>query len=178
MTNPTNVSDEEIAMRSVMMRLYHSRIEGEAFYHEKLVNGAAPGLEANGWIARRGDGWRMTEDGVKAWADMCAPILVSRYRQTDQNEMLYYLGRPIRRVPSTKAVKDILKLLIANGGARSLEFIYEQAGRGIARENRVNGLKSLMNGVYVISDGETVTMTAIGWMVAGELGLSQKDWRK
>lgn len=171
MTNPTNVSDEEIGIRSLMMRLYHSRIEGEAYYHKCFVNGEAPGLEAKGWIERRGDGWRMTEEGVKAWAEINAPVIASKHRQRDQNELLFALGRPIRRVALNKYSKGILKMLAEHGGAMRLADLHRRFGRGIQLEHGTNGLKSLQNGAYVISDGETVWFTGVGLMVVAEMNL-------
>jgi len=62
------INESDLAMRSLLMRMYRSRAEGEAYYHSNLVNGEAAALEADGWIEQHGDGWRMTERGVSEWA--------------------------------------------------------------------------------------------------------------
>jgi hypothetical protein len=76
--NSKELPVEELAVRSLLMRLYHSREAGEAFYPAQLVNGEAPALEAQGWIERHGDGWRLTETGVLGWADMNPLIFDSK----------------------------------------------------------------------------------------------------
>lgn len=68
----------ELAVRSLLMRLYHSREAGEESYYAGLVNGEAPALEAKGWIERHGDGWRMTDVGVVGWAEMNPLIFDSK----------------------------------------------------------------------------------------------------
>lgn len=72
-------SDDEIKVGSLLMRLYHSRQMGEEFYHANLVNGEAPKLEAFGFIERYGDGWRLTDDGMQAWAEMNVHSFNSKY---------------------------------------------------------------------------------------------------
>ncbi len=62
--------DDEIEMRSVLMRLYHSWYLKEASYPAVHVNGQAPKLVRAGWIEASGDGWRITESGILAWAQM------------------------------------------------------------------------------------------------------------
>lgn len=79
MTKAYAQSDSEIAVRSLLMRLYHSRKMGEPFYHAALVNGEAPALEAKGWIERHGEGWRLTEAGVQGWSEMNVGSFNSRY---------------------------------------------------------------------------------------------------
>jgi hypothetical protein len=64
------LTDYEIETRSVLMRLYRSHWEGETSYPAVHVNGAAPYLEAMGWIEKAGDGWRITQDGILQWAEM------------------------------------------------------------------------------------------------------------
>lgn len=68
--NSKELPEDELAMRSLLMRLYHSRQLGEPFYHANFVNGEAPGLEAKGWIERHGDGWRLTDVGMTGWCEM------------------------------------------------------------------------------------------------------------
>lgn len=59
---------DDMPVRSLLMRLYHSRWLGEDFYPPGAVNGEAADLEARGWIERHGQGWRITEQGVTEWA--------------------------------------------------------------------------------------------------------------
>lgn len=63
-------TDEEIEVRSLLMRLYHSHFLGEASYPAIHVNGHAPELQAKGWIESAGDGWKLTDAGITAWAEM------------------------------------------------------------------------------------------------------------
>ena len=94
MTPRTNKpSDEELKVRSLLMRLYHSRQLGEAFYHANLVNGEAPKLEADGLIEQYGDGWRLTDAGLRQWAEMNTASFNSKY---------HYAG------PFYKAMRDQL----------------------------------------------------------------------
>lgn len=58
------------------MRLYHSWYLKEDSYPARYVNGQAAKLEAKGWIEPVGNGWRMTEAGIVAWAKMNAKMLV------------------------------------------------------------------------------------------------------
>lgn len=84
-----------IAVRALLMKLYHSRQLGEAFYHAALVNGEAPPLEAQGWIERHGDGWRLTDKGLHGWALMNAKSLISKtwYKSEFYNELREQLKR-------------------------------------------------------------------------------------
>jgi hypothetical protein len=70
-------SDADVNVRALLMKLYHSRQIGEAFYHAAFVNGEAPKLEADGLIERHGEGWRLTQDGLQAWAEMNAHLFES-----------------------------------------------------------------------------------------------------
>ncbi len=70
-------SDADVSVRALLMKLYHSRQIGEAFYHAAFVNGEAPKLEADGLIERHGDGWRLTQAGLQAWAEMNAHLFES-----------------------------------------------------------------------------------------------------
>ncbi len=70
-------SDADVNVRALLMKLYHSRQIGEAFYHAAFVNGEAPQLEADGLIERHGDGWRLTQAGLSAWAEMNAHLFES-----------------------------------------------------------------------------------------------------
>ena len=70
-------SDADVNVRALLMKLYHSRQIGEAFYHAAFVNGEAPQLEADGLIERHGDGWRLTQAGLQAWAEMNAHLFES-----------------------------------------------------------------------------------------------------
>ena len=65
----------DVSVRALLMKLYHSRQIGEAFYHAAFVNGEAPKLEADGLIERHGDGWRLTQAGLQAWAEMRKALL-------------------------------------------------------------------------------------------------------
>jgi len=76
--------DEAIEMRSVLMRLYHSRQMGEAFYPAAFVNGHAPQMEADGWIEWCGQGWRMTEEGLKVWARMNPTLITYKFQNNKQ----------------------------------------------------------------------------------------------
>jgi len=68
---PKSKIDESFyEMRSVLMRLYHIYWQGEEFYPARFVNGCAPAMEANGWIEKHGDGWRITDDGIDHWAEL------------------------------------------------------------------------------------------------------------
>lgn len=78
MGKPQNVPSEDVEVRSVLMRLYHSRQFGESFYPAQLVNGYVPQMEADGWIERHEQGWRLTGLGVQVWAEMNRSIL--RYK--------------------------------------------------------------------------------------------------
>jgi hypothetical protein len=91
--NPNKHSDDEIKVRSLLMRMYHSRQIGEAFYHANLVNGEAPKLEADGWIEQHGEGWRLTDMGLRRWAEMNQNSFHSKY---------HYAG------PFYKAMRDQL----------------------------------------------------------------------
>lgn len=71
--------DDVIAMRSVMMRLYHSWYMKEASYPARYVNGQAANLEDNGWIEPVGNGWRITDAGIMAWAKMNAKMLTHQW---------------------------------------------------------------------------------------------------
>ena len=73
-------SDEAIEVRSVLMRLYHSRQMGEDFYPAQLVNGHAPQMEADGWIEWCGQGWRLTDAGLKVWAEMNPSLITYKYQ--------------------------------------------------------------------------------------------------
>lgn len=73
-------SDADVNVRALLMKLYHSRQIGEAFYHAAFVNGEAPQLEADGLIERHGDGWRLTQAGLQAWAEMNAHLFESNQR--------------------------------------------------------------------------------------------------
>ncbi len=77
-------SDEAIEVRSVLMRLYHSRQMGEAFYPAQLVNGHAPQMEADGWIEWCGQGWRMTDAGLKVWAEMNPSLITHKFQSNKQ----------------------------------------------------------------------------------------------
>jgi len=77
---PFKIETSELEVRSVLMRLYHSRQEGEAFYPAQLVNGCAPKMEADGWIERHEQGWRLTETGVHVWAEMNRNILKYKFQ--------------------------------------------------------------------------------------------------
>lgn len=68
--HPVPLREDQIEMRSVMMRLYHSHFLGEGSYPARFVNGSAPALEAIGWIEAVGADWRITERGIEAWAEM------------------------------------------------------------------------------------------------------------
>lgn len=83
------LSDEMIEIRSVLMRLYHSRQMGEEFYPAAFVNGHAPQMEQNGWIEWCGQGWRLTEAGVQVWARMNPELIAHKYQYGQQlfNEM-------------------------------------------------------------------------------------------
>lgn len=83
------LDDEELEMRSLLMRLYHSRQMGEDFYPAAFVNGHAPQMERDGWIERCGQGWRLTESGVKVWAHMNPELIAYKYQYGQQlfNEM-------------------------------------------------------------------------------------------
>jgi hypothetical protein len=72
--------DEAIEMRSVLMRLYHSRQLGEEFYPAAFVNGHAPQMERDGWIEWCGQGWRMTDVGLRVWAEMNRHILEYKFQ--------------------------------------------------------------------------------------------------
>lgn len=74
------LSDEAIEVRSVLMRLHHSRQMGEAFYPAAFVNGHAPQMEADGWIERCGQGWRLTDVGLKVWARMNPELIAYKYQ--------------------------------------------------------------------------------------------------
>jgi len=66
-----DLEDFEIGVRSLLMRLYHSRFFGEDFYPAGLVDALdATALEVRGWIERHAQGWRITEEGVSEWAHM------------------------------------------------------------------------------------------------------------
>ncbi len=66
------IDDNDMKQRSLLMRMYHSRQEGEAFYHSNFVHSEAETLQRWGWIEPFGDGWRMTPQGVSEWALMNA----------------------------------------------------------------------------------------------------------
>lgn len=72
--------DEEIERRSVLMRLYHSRQMGEEFYPAAFVNGHAPQMERDGWIEWCGQGWKLTDAGVKVWAHMNPELIAYKYQ--------------------------------------------------------------------------------------------------
>lgn len=78
--HPEPLSEEEIEMRSVLMRLYHSRQLGEEFYPAAFVNGHAPQMERDGWIEWCGQGWRMTDVGLRVWAEMNRHILEYKFQ--------------------------------------------------------------------------------------------------
>lgn len=78
------LSDEAIEVRSVLMRLHHSRQMGEAFYPAAFVNGHAPQMEADGWIERCGQGWRLTDVGLKVWARMNPELIAHKFQSNKQ----------------------------------------------------------------------------------------------
>lgn len=77
-------SDDAIEVQSVLMRLYHSRQMGEAFYPAAFVNGHAPQMEANGWIEWCGQGWRLTDAGLKVWAKMNPSLITRKFQYNVQ----------------------------------------------------------------------------------------------
>lgn len=167
MSNPKPLDDNEMEMRSVLMRLYHSRMEGEAAYPARFVNGAAPGLEAKGWIERRDDGWRMTEAGVVAWAKLSSAVINNKWRNANFNEIFWSVGKPIRRRVLTPTATRMMKGIAQAGGKLPVETV---AAMGEWNHERVDGLPLLMKCAYVISDGRDAWLSGPGRMVAQEKG--------
>lgn len=170
----SNVSDAEAAVRSVLMRLYRCRIGGEAYYPAHLVgHEEAAYLEGRGWIGRREAGWVITESGVKAWAHLSAPVLKSKFRLGWQNEILHILGKDIVRMCLGATAVLILEALVGAGGEMAYATAESMGGVNYSTRGTV-GLEELMTGVYVIHDGQTVRLTDVGWMVANEMGLTER----
>lgn len=161
------LSQAGIEERSALMRLYSSRLRGEGFYPAKFIQGHVELFTDLGWIEARGEGYRLTERGVKQWARMCAPLLGSNVKDRAQsNELLYLLGKPFVIVMLSAPSILILEMLIDAGGSLPVSDL-EKSGRGGVNE-LIDGLKALMQAVYVISDGETVSLTEVGRAVAME----------
>lgn len=168
MSNPKPLPDDELEARSVLMRLYHSRVQGESHYPAQFVNGCAPGLEAQGWIERHGAGWRLTEDGVKAWAVMSEPVTGHYGRSAWLNELYWYSGKPIQRIHLTKLAKHMLRALAEAGGEMPTEKL-KAMGRSRRQNTETYGLPVLMSGMYVVIDGDVVRLSVVGQQVAKEL---------
>lgn len=99
--HPEPMDAETIEIRSVLMRLYHSRQMGEAFYPAAFVNGHAPQMERDGWIEWCGQGWRMTDAGVKVWAEMNRDSLSHKWAiqavQFDELRAAIHINKRSRR---------------------------------------------------------------------------------
>lgn len=166
-----DVTEAEIEVRSLYMRLYRSRIEGDAAYPAKFVNGHADALIDAGHIQRLDDGYRLTEAGVRAWAEMCAPLLSSRHSKVGaQNELRWLTGNPLCRPHLGEQALEILQMLVNAGGKLPLAAIhaisYPHSDTGLPV-----GLGTLKNAVYIIIDGEDVKLTGAGWQIAREIGI-------
>lgn len=113
--------NDEIETRSVLMRLYHSRQLGEAFYPARFVNGCAPQMEADGWIERHEQGWRLTETGVHVWAEMNRSMLRYKfqYGQKMFDEIRAYLVEG-RQEMGICTVKDCGKPRMVNNKGKEL----------------------------------------------------------
>lgn len=148
-----SLSIDEIERRSIYMRLYRARWEGVVSYPSHLVNGQAPALLAQGHIERVGDGYRLTEDGVHAWAEIVAPLLPDTCNGRDgqsplMNELRLILGKPIRRNGHMKAIHwRVLKRLAKSGGSLPVADIPESNISTLAATNAVIEL----NGCYHIT---------------------------
>ena len=107
-------SEEEMAERSLLMRLYHSRLAGDVYYPGEFVNGHAPELMRRGWIEEVGAGYRLTLEGVKGWAGMVSMFLRGPLNPAT-NELRAVLGMSVRtRLP--KIHKRYLRRLVEAGG--------------------------------------------------------------
>lgn len=145
--NASNVSDDEAARRSFLMRLYRSRMEGESHY----LSTRNPGYDAindssiadefvgMGWVEPVGPGWRITETGVRRWAEMCRSIIAGsagNWYGTRFNELKWLLGLPVARVKQTRGGKLVLARLAESGGKLPLR---EGAGRAATERRRQPG---------------------------------------
>lgn len=179
MPNPPQLDDHEIEARSVLMRLYRSRIDGEAAYPARFVtegNGTAPALEAKGWIERRADGWRITEAGVKAWATMSEPVTGHYGRCAWLNELYYWSGKRIQKIALTHISRKILQRLAERGGQMPLAEIEAMSGPN-PDTGAPGGLPTLMRGMYVVIEDGVVRLSVVGELVTQEYGwLEKKQW--
>lgn len=149
------LTDDQVAVRSALMRLYHSRVYGDWFYPAGFVNGQTEELLTAGWIQAVGEGWRLTEAGIRAWAEMVKPLLHSSAAHSEKgqnNELKAYAGMPIRPMQLERQHRDYLAALAAAGGKLPITT-YDPLSMG-----------KLVQGVYIVLVGEVVEMTVVGWM--------------
>lgn len=153
------LTDDQVAIRSALMRLYHSRVYGDWYYPAGFVNGQTETLLAAGWMQAAGEGWRMTEAGIRAWAEMVKPLLLSSNHSDkgQNNELKAYAGLPIRRMQLEQHHRDYLARLAAAGGTLPIGT-YDPLSMG-----------KLVQVVYIVLVGEVVEMTVVGW---GEVNLT------
>lgn len=153
------------------MRLYRSRLAGEAFYPAVCVGDITGTMLASGWIEPVGAGYRLTKAGIRYWAGMTAHLMtLNSCNSANFNELRHILGKPFTRAKLNKEHIKMLKALVEADGSLPLERL----GR-IYNSRYTNGIQKLMNEVYIVSDGHTVTLTDVGWLVVRERGLAQTE---
>ena len=138
----------EMTLRSDMMRLYASRTQGDRYLPAPLVH-TANELVQRGWIVPVGYGYALTEDGVRAWAEMVAPLTAAQ-RNPATNELRELVGMPlILRQRVLKVHLELLRRLIEEGSLPSGEYVDRQH-------------RTLLNYRLIIVSDEAVTITAAG----------------
>ena len=141
---------------------------------ECCKGGESPALEAKGWIERCDDGWRITEAGVKAWAVMSEPVTGHYGRRAWLNELYHHSGKAIQPIYLGPPAKKVFRALVRAGGTLPLAEV-EALSDFHPDSRRADGLPTLMRGMYVLLQGDTVHLSVVGEIVAREMGLEVRD---
>lgn len=151
------ISEYEMAVRSDMMRLYASRAQGDAYLPAPLVHMADYLLDA-GWVVAVGNGYTLTDDGVKAWGGMIKALMITQ-RNPATNELRVASGLPL--IFRSKMLKSHVQLLqrlqLAGGSIPIIEY-----------DDRK--YRTLIKYRLIIVGDDAVTITAAGRVAVQQFG--------
>lgn len=147
------VPDEAIEVRSLYMRMFRSWWQQDHCYPAQLCDGVEA-LLAEGHAERINGGFRLTEEGVQAWAEMNAELLTQS--TTSNKEQATYLrnllkGKVYSMKGLSKAQWDRL-VYIAENGMENVMIPQQMAGHAI-KDLKAERLVTGSNG----SGGYTLT---------------------
>lgn len=166
-----DMTQEELEERSVLMRLYKSRMSGDRYCPAQMIKPDVTRLLAAGLIEERGYGYRITEDGVKVWAEMIIGCTSKASQYPGLNELLVYQGIPMKASKQAKrgSAQAVLRALAAAGGRMTMEDFRKIKRRKKGEYHALDGLGDLMAAAYAVTDQDEVWLTVAGWEAARRL---------